>query len=234
MTDQSQGKIFLSAERGHNESEQLRSYNTFNFGNYFNPYKTPVGDLYVLNDDTIAGGHSIKMHIDQDSFIVFIPIVGTINYSDSLDNNCLISAGEIKLIPAPAGTFIEVANPYEQQLVNYLHLRIKAKTLSLALPSTISFDIAQNKNTLIDITGNDKSQDKLPFKISITKLDGRREVVYDMVGNKSFFYAYVIEGAFEVVGRLLHARDGLALWEINQVDAEALSNDAILLILELY
>jgi quercetin 2,3-dioxygenase len=234
MTDQSQGKIFLSADRGRNETERLRSYNTFNFGNYFNPYKTAVGDLYVLNDDTIAGGHSAKMHIDQDSFVVFIPIVGAIDYCDTLGNNCLIGAGETKLIPAPAGTFIEVTNPYEQQLVNYLHLRIKAKDISLGSSSTVSFDIAQNKNKLIDITGNNGATNKLPFKISITKLDGRSEVLYDMVNNKRFFYAYVIEGAFEVAGRLLHARDGLALWNIKQVDAEALSNDAILLIIELY
>jgi redox-sensitive bicupin YhaK (pirin superfamily) len=43
---------------------------------------------------------------------------------------------------------------------------------------------------------------------------------------------YVIEGAFEVQYRLLHARDGLALWEAERVEWEALSNDAILLVLE--
>jgi len=42
-----------------------------------------------------------------------------------------------------------------------------------------------------------------------------------------------LEGAFEVEGRLLHARDGLALWETEKVELEALSNDAIILVMEI-
>jgi redox-sensitive bicupin YhaK (pirin superfamily) len=42
----------------------------------------------------------------------------------------------------------------------------------------------------------------------------------------------VIEGAFEVQDRLLHAKDGLAVWDTNEIDFEALSNDAILLLWE--
>ena len=234
MTDASAGKIYLSAERGYNETERLRSFSTFNFGNFFNPHKSALGGLYVLNDDTIAGGHSVKMHIDQDSFVVFIPVVGTIDYDDSLGNHSLVSAGEMKIIPVPAGTFIKVGNPYEHQLVNYLHLRIKISGRSLASPFTLSFDIAQNKNKLIDITGNSEVQCQLPFKMSMAKLEGRKEIIYDMVKDNSLFYTYVIEGVFEVAGRLLHPKDGLALWNIKQVDAEALSNDAILLMMELY
>ena len=44
---------------------------------------------------------------------------------------------------------------------------------------------------------------------------------------------FVIEGAFEVQGTLLHARDGLALWGTDKLEKEALSNDAIILLIEL-
>lgn len=37
---------------------------------------------------------------------------------------------------------------------------------------------------------------------------------------------------FEVEGHLLHVRDGLALWNTEQVGMKALSNDAILLVIE--
>jgi len=36
-----------------------------------------------------------------------------------------------------------------------------------------------------------------------------------------------------VEGRLLHARDGLTLWETEEAEMEALSNDAIVLLIEL-
>ncbi len=42
------------------------------------------------------------------------------------------------------------------------------------------------------------------------------------------------QGAFEVQGRLLHARNGLGLWDdTNLLELEALSNDAIVLLVEL-
>ena len=44
---------------------------------------------------------------------------------------------------------------------------------------------------------------------------------------------FAIEGAFEIQGALLHARDGLALWRTDEIEAEDLSNDAIILLIEL-
>lgn len=43
----------------------------------------------------------------------------------------------------------------------------------------------------------------------------------------------VLAGAFEVEGRLLHAHDGLALWDTATVELEALSPDALVLVVEL-
>ncbi|WP_165699302.1 pirin family protein [Hymenobacter jejuensis] len=54
-----------------------------------------------------------------------------------------------------------------------------------------------------------------------------------MKSNRSRFFAFVVAGAFEVEGRLLHERDGLALWDVQEVELEALSNDALVLVLEL-
>ena len=61
MIPQSKGKIFLSEERGYQELDWFRSYNTFNFGKYLHEHKTAIGPLYVLNDDTLAGGRSFSL-----------------------------------------------------------------------------------------------------------------------------------------------------------------------------
>ena len=44
---------------------------------------------------------------------------------------------------------------------------------------------------------------------------------------------FVIHGAFEVENRLLESRDGLAIWNTDRIELEALSNEAILLLLEI-
>lgn len=43
---------------------------------------------------------------------------------------------------------------------------------------------------------------------------------------------FVLQGVFEVASRLLHAKDGLALRGFEEAAFEALSNEAILLLIE--
>jgi quercetin 2,3-dioxygenase len=45
------------------------------------------------------------------------------------------------------------------------------------------------------------------------------------------FAGFVLQGAFEAEGRLLHERGGLALWDAGEIEIEALSNNAILLLI---
>ena len=76
-------------------------------------------------------------------------------------------------------------------------------------------------------------ESSFPFSISIGKFDGRGETTYRVKNKDAGLFVFVLEGAFEVQGTLLHARDGLALWETDEVEMEALSNDAIILLVEL-
>lgn len=71
-------------------------------------------------------------------------------------------------------------------------------------------------------------------QVSIGKFTGRHDVVYTPANPHNRLFVYVIDGAFEVQGRLLHPRDGLGLWdEPDNIELEALSNDAIVLLIEL-
>jgi hypothetical protein len=236
MIEQASAKIFLSAERGHNESAAFRSYSTFNFGKYFNSNKEAFGALYVLNDDTIAGGCSAKMVTDRDCYTIFIPLVGGIDYSDSMGNSFYISAGEVFMLHAPRGLVIALANPYEDAMVNYLHLRLDMKIYTpRKSPFIFSPDIETKRNNFTEIISPVICRDPaLPFAISLAGLDGRTDVVYTLRDASGGLYACSIQGAFEVQYRLLQPRDGLALWNVKRIEAEALSNDAILLVVELY
>jgi quercetin 2,3-dioxygenase len=228
MVQQNKGKIFLAEERGHNEVEWFRSYHTFNFGQYQREHKTPFGPLYVLNDDTLAGGKSITMTIEADSEIVLIPVVGAITYKDSLGNTNIIEAGECQVITVPKDTTIQIGNPYDNELVNFLQLWFYKPCEELNTPQLVPFDIINYKNRLVPIpVGN------TPFKYGIGKYAGREESVYQLSNARNGLFAFVIQGAFEVQYRLLHPRDGLALWEADAVEWEALSNEAIILVIEM-
>ena len=219
-------KIFLADERGVTETEWFRSYHTFNFGNYKNKNKTPVEKLYVLNDDTLAGGKSLTMSVEEATKILLIPIVGAIEYIGSCGTTALINAGEIYCTHLQKDDSFKIDNPYTVELVNFLQLCIKADSTGLINNQLINFNIDEHKNILVGT----------PLKnplFNIGKFDGRKETIHLTNKKTKAAFAFVIQGAFELEGILLHARDGVALWNYPQVELEALSNDAIMMLLEI-
>ncbi|WP_188556306.1 pirin family protein [Hymenobacter glacieicola] len=72
----------------------------------------------------------------------------------------------------------------------------------------------------------------LPFSLSLGRFAGRQEALYRPAQAGTLVFAYVLAGAFEAEGRLLHAKDGLAVWDVAEVELEALSNNALIVMLE--
>ena len=94
-------------------------------------------------------------------------------------------------------------------------------------PEILSFDIQNDKNNLIELYTNKNT------KYLLGKFLGREEITYQLSQNGRSAFVFVVEGAFEVQYRLLEVRDGLAIWNLPKVEIEALSNDAIILLIEL-
>lgn len=233
MITQTKAKMFLAEERGCNEIAWFRSYSTFNFGKYEHENKKAFGSLYVLNDDTLAAGKSLRLYVELHSYILLIPVVGAIHYTDSNGNTASLHAGEIQLCNVQEGTSITVSNPYETETINFLHVWIRNNTIfSLPQTRTIACDINRHNNQLITVVKPNNAFDET-YKptVSIGKYDGRREGTFKLTKETHLLFAFVIEGAFEVQNRLLHARDGVALWDLHEVEFEALSNEAIILLI---
>lgn len=233
MIVDTRAKIFLSEERGMSETTSFRSFQTFNFGKYSNENKQPVGDLYLLNDDTLEGSRSLSMLVQENSFIVLLPVAGAIIYNDGLAHENIIAAGQVQIFYLKKDTTISISNPFRDQPVNFIQLWFRQPTPQpMSQPMLVTYDVNSKTGGLVTVTGDGWSNFQIPFQLSVGKFNGRDETVYRH-DNKKAVFVFVLEGAFEVEGRLLHARDGLALWESAAVEMEALSNNAILLLTEL-
>jgi hypothetical protein len=134
--------------------------------------------------------------------VVIIPLVGDVVTDQR------ISPGQIQVITNPT-----ITNPYKEELVNYLIIGLEGN------PGVVDFELTNN-NVQRPIPG-----------IHLGKFDGRKDGVHKLAEAYGIF-VFVIEGAFEIQNRLLHARDGLALWNLTEVEFEALSNEAILMFIE--
>lgn len=226
MKSVSQGKIFLAEQRGLKETNKVRRFSTFNFEGFKNPDKTSVDELYMLNDEMLAGEQKTCFEVDRDSYIIILPITGAVNYLDDSENETDVDVEEAVIVYVEQGANITLSNPFENDIVNYLCIGIKADEPMENNPQFCNFDLSI-QNELIKIKASE-----VPFILNIGRFDGRREATY-ILNKLSKLYAFVITGAFEVDGRLLHEKDGLALWNTEEVELEALSNNAVILIIEL-
>jgi quercetin 2,3-dioxygenase len=199
-----------------------------------NEHKLSFDIIEVINDEILDGGCNKNFEIGQSSYLLLIPVIGAIRYKDSRGNENLLAAGQWQLTKMQPGEKIEIQNPFKEAMVNYLQIWVKGdERLLLSLPLSQDYDVNGNMSRLVRLFPVKFKEENLPFILSIGKFHGRGDTTYNLDDNTAGLFLFVIEGAFEAEGRLLHARDGLGLWGIKQVELEALSNDAIIVSIEL-
>ncbi|MBJ6143812.1 hypothetical protein [Hymenobacter sp. BT559] len=241
MITQAPGKIYLADQRGVVESPQFRRQSTLSFGDYQQEHKAPIGRLYGLNEETLAGGHEVEVPVAQDSYVVVLPITGTVAYSTGGGAHGTAEVGTVLIISAPAGTLLLLRNPYANELISFLHLWVRASApLTPPAPAVGLVAVFEElrENELLELVsvrtqGQPPTQPNLPIMLSLGRFMGRQEAVYSLASKSNQLVAFVLTGAFELEGRLLHEKDALALWNVDSVELEALSNHAIVLLLEL-
>jgi len=231
--------MFLAEQRGLNDTAQFRRYSTFSFADYQNPDKVPFGNLFVFNEEYLAASQSLTFTLDQDAYVLLIPITGAINVTDSEGNSTSVDVEELIISQIPGHHSFQITNPYQTEVISFLQLWIKAETHLDAVKSHLSrFSFKSLHNQLAELTGEKFTLNTafdLPFSLCLGHFDGRQEAVYTLKDQDTpQLFAFVISGAFEIEGRLLHEKDSLALWDIDKVELEALSENALVLTLELH
>lgn len=230
MTHAPSSKIFLADQRGSIETDSQRRYSTFNFGGYYSEHKQPLGNLYAFNDEWLNGLQSVSTVIETQSYVVLIPVTGALTCRWEKQEH-KVNVGKIKVMCMPANSEVEIINPYDGDWINYVQIHVQAKEVKPQyITQLFGFDLAAASNKLVGIVN--AAADELPFSINIGNFMGREEALYK-TRDKSQLFAFVLAGAFEIQGCLLHNRDGLAVSNVPVVDLEALSNNALMLLIEL-
>lgn len=223
MTTISPGIISLADQRACVENQNRRQFSAFRLEHEETDNNT---NLYLFNDELLAPEATNGFYTTQKGYLIIIPITGTINYFDENENETAIEVGESMMVFLECNAFVKLTNPYEKDLISYLVIGIKQEHTVPSSPVFSTLDLSKkNSFTTLTPTG-------APFKICMAQFTGRGENEL-AVDRHVFFYAYILAGAFEIEGRLLHDRDGLHLWDTEKVDMEALSNHATIITLEL-
>jgi len=233
MLTQTEATIYLASQRCRSQKEWYRSYHTFNHGDYDHESRKPFGNLQAVKDDTLKERRTLTYSVKEDTAVLLLPIVGALHYNSHMNIQGTLDVGQAHVLYLHHNSRLEISNPYENELINFLHLwfTLDLQHTPCRKAEDHEFDLTINKNRLIPLYSTDET-DYHHTRIYIGKFDGRKEETYRLKNRHKGIFIFIIEGAFEVQNRLLQRRDGLAIRNLDEMEFEALSNEAIILLIE--
>jgi len=233
MLTQAEAQIYLSSNRGCTQTNGFRSFHTFNFGNYQADGREAFGRMLVFNDITLNAGKTVNISTTKPIEIVLLPVIGGLELVDRYGESVFVSSGEsFRFLTFPESNFT-VRNPYPLETINYLEIHLTPDLSDEAMDnhmedSLLNIFSLSDKNILIP------SFSGLGGKVTgyLGKYTGREEDEYLLANTENGIFTFIIQGAFEVQNRLLEKGDALSLLNVETVEFEALSNEAIILVVE--
>lgn len=227
------GKLFLAEQRGRLETAAFRRLSTFQFGPYVHEHKQPFGRLLAFNEETLAGGQTISLPVTDACQLLILPITGAVWADTKREPAALVDVEQLYVVSAAAGSTVHLTNFYEAELSSFLHIWVldQVETMTAQL---FAFELASQPNQLVTATPVPPAAapSRWPVRVQVGQFAGRAETTCRLPEDTALF-AFVLAGAFELQGRLLHAGDGLALWDTSTVELEALSQEAVVITLTL-
>lgn len=227
MIIQTPARIYLQNQRMETVNEGLRISQTLKD-------KEPIGSLIAFNEVSLDAGQSIDIKTDVLTEIILLPFIGGLELISAGNDSIFLSVGEtFRFFEFPESDF-KIANPYPTETISYLQIHVRPD-LSSDVANNLFDELPVNRFSVEEINTLLPAFTNLSRSVSaaIGQYNGREEGMYVLNNPKRTAFAYVINGAFEVQNRLLEKGDGLSLWELEEVEFEALSDGAVILLMEI-
>lgn len=228
MIPQNDARIFPAGSRTITYCEGVKSFTSLGVNN--RDVNLPAESALQLKDIVLNAGKTVIIAADESADLIVLPIAGTLDFRFK-GTEFYSEPGNVHCISLEKGETVEFSNPYKEEAVNFLQLWIKKRYIKANGEKLFSsFEVETNKNSLINLFGNTANDDAIKFYIG--SFNGRSEALHQLSKPGNAVFVFIIHGAFEVQYRLLEARDGLMLWNLDEVDLEALSENAVILLAE--
>jgi hypothetical protein len=227
MITQSPAQIYLQTLRAETINEGFRTYDTLKG-------RGSIGNVISFSEVILEAGQCIEIKTDELTEIILLPIIGGLELISAGNDSVFLSIGEtFRFFEFPESDF-KIANPYPTETIRFLQIHIRPdlsaddrNNMFDGLPIH-HFSVGELNTLLPAFTNSSRSVSAV-----IGQYNGREEGVYALKNPKKIVFAYIINGAFEVQNRLLEKGDALSLWELEEVEFEALSDGAVVLLMEI-
>ncbi|MBK9257199.1 MAG: pirin family protein [Saprospiraceae bacterium] len=226
--------LHKSETRGHADHGWLNSYHTFSFANYHDPKRMNFGVLRVLNDDTVAAGRGFATHAHDNMEIISIPLEGDLEHKDSMGNSTIIRKGDIQVMSAGTGVHHSEYNKNHDKPVKFLQIWMFPNKKNVTPRyDQISLNEQDRINTFQQVISPNPDDSGVWIHqdawFHLGKLDKGIELNYSLKNKSNGLYIFVINGDVTINDISLNKRDGLGLWNIDEVSFKADSETEVLL-----
>ena len=223
--------------RGDANHGWLHSRHTFSFADYYDPDRMHFGALRVLNDDRVEAGMGFGTHPHENMEIVSIPLEGDLEHKDSMGNVSVIKSGDVQVMSAGTGITHSEYNKNKDRLVKFLQIWV--------IPNKNNVKPRYGQITLINSDRHNTFQQILSPNADdagvwiyqdawfhLGQFDKGVSTSYTIKKKGNGVYAFIIKGDVSIEGNNLNERDGLGIWDTNNISIKANSQNAEVLLME--
>jgi redox-sensitive bicupin YhaK (pirin superfamily) len=192
------------------------------------------GVLRVLNDDSVAAGRGFGTHPHDNMEIISIPLEGDLEHKDSMGNTAVIKEGDVQVMSAGTGVFHSEYNRNKNKDVKFLQIWVFPNTKDVQPRyDQISLNELKKPNEFYQILSPNADDQGVWIHqnawFHMADLDAGVNTSYQLKGEGTGVYAFVLDGQLEMAGEKLSKRDGMGVWETNELRVQAETKSRLLL-----
>lgn len=226
--------IHRANSRGHANHGWLNSHHSFSFASYYNPERMHFGVLRVLNDDVVSGGRGFNTHPHDNMEIISIPLEGDLEHKDSMGNTAVIKEGDVQVMSAGTGITHSEFNRNKDQEVKFLQIWLFPNKRNVQPRyDQISIRDIEKKNAFYQVLSPNADDEGVWIHqdawFSMAKFDAGQGDCYELNRKENGVYLFVLDGEVTVAGEKLSKRDGMGIWNVDDLTLVSDSNARVLL-----
>ena len=230
--------LHKASTRGHANHGWLNSYHSFSFANYYNPDRMHFGVLRVLNDDQVQQGMGFGTHPHDNMEIISIPLEGDLEHKDSMGNVATIKHGDIQVMSAGTGIQHSEYNRNKDIPVKFLQIWLFPNKKNVTPRyDQLSLQQADRHNRLQQILSPSAEDEGVWIYqdawFHMGTFDKDQFTKYSIKKNGNGVYAFILKGQWEIAEQNVEERDGLGIWDTNEITLKALTQDAEILLMDI-
>jgi redox-sensitive bicupin YhaK (pirin superfamily) len=226
--------IHKAETRGHANHGWLDSHHSFSFAGYHNPERMHFGVLRVLNDDKVAPGQGFGTHPHDNMEIISIPLEGDLEHKDSMGNVAVIQEGDVQVMSAGTGIYHSEYNKNKDKEVKFLQIWIFPNKKNVEPRyDQISIRDIETKDAFYQVLSPHKDDQGVWIHqdawFHVGDFEPGTSTTYTFKKKENGVYAFVLEGEVDIEGNQLKRRDGLGIWDVDQIKLKVMQKSRVLL-----